>query len=215
MFTPEFNIYDQGILLLVGLIAIYLLVRFFNRYGEKKGRYDIYYMVSFAVLLIAGVLLIIFTYSALDNQLVEIVGVLIPTGLALGLVAQFFEQYEKPFLGFVLVGLIAIAITRFAMPGTTLATITLVIVHAFSGFLILVLPFLAAKQGKTRNAFVSVSLGGLLIDAGGMALAFLAIGKQFLFFSGDLVLTILAPLLLLMVIAFAYGFTRDFQHQAA
>jgi hypothetical protein len=215
MFTPEFNIYDQGILLLVGLIAIYLLVRFFTRYSNKKLRYDIYYMVSFAVLLVAGLLLIILTYSALDNPLVEIVGVLIPTGLALGLVAQFFDKYETPFQGFALVGLVAVAITRLTMRESTIATIVLVIVHAFSGFLVLVLPFLAARLGKTRGAFVSVSLGGLLIDVGGMALAFLATGRELFFFSADMVLTVLAPLLLLMVLAFAYGFARDFQHQAA
>lgn len=215
MFSPEFNIYDQGILLLVGLVAIYLLVRFFTRYSNQKLRYDIYYMVSFAVLLVAGLLLIILTYSALDNPLVEIVGVLIPTGLALGLVAQFFDKYETPFLGFALVGLVAVAITRLTMRESTIATIVLVIVHAFSGFLVLVLPFLAARLGKTRGAFVSVSLGGLLIDVGGMALAFLATGRELLFFSEDVVLTVLAPLLLLMVLAFAYGFGRDFKYQAA
>nr|MBN1228381.1 hypothetical protein [Anaerolineae bacterium] len=213
MFLPEFNIFDQILLLLTGLVAIYLLWRFFTRYRKEKKLYDIYYMVAFAVLLVAGLLLIFFGYGQLDSPLVEIVGVLIPAGLALGLITQFYEKYSKPYLIFVLVFVVLVAITRFVLTG--LGTPVLVIIHAISGLVILVAPILAVKAGKTRGAFASVSLGGLLIDAGGMALAFLAIGKQLLFFSGDLVMSILAGLLLLMSLAFAYGFVRDIRHNMA
>ena len=42
-----------------------------------------------------------------------------------------------------------------------------------------------------------------------VALAFLSVDSQLLFFSEEFVFTILAPLLLLMSLAFAWGFTKD------
>jgi hypothetical protein len=54
-----------------------------------------------------------------------------------------------------------------------------------------------------------VGIGGALIGLGGIALAFLSLGSQFLFFSQQFVLMILAPLLFLMSLAFAWGFMKD------
>jgi len=54
-----------------------------------------------------------------------------------------------------------------------------------------------------------VGVGGALIGIGGIALAFLISGAQLLFFSTEIVLTILAPLLLLMTLAFAWGFVKE------
>ena len=53
-----------------------------------------------------------------------------------------------------------------------------------------------------------VAIGGILIGAGGIALAFLKAGKQFLFFSQDVVMAILAPLLLVMALFFTWGFMK-------
>jgi hypothetical protein len=49
----------------------------------------------------------------------------------------------------------------------------------------------------------------MLIGIGGIALAFLTSGSQLLFFSTEVVLMILAPLLLLMTLAFTWGFVKD------
>lgn len=201
------TIFDRIVLLLTGLAAIYLLWRFVRRFRHQHQRHDIYYSVSFGVLLVAGLLLITFTYSALASPLVVIVAVLIPAGLALGLISEFFPMYEKAFAIFAGVGLAAIAITRFTGP-EWLATVVLVIVHAASGLVILGLPAWAISQKITPTGFIWVSVGGLLIDAGGMALAFLKAGSQLLFFSETVVFTILAPLLLLMTLSFARGFSR-------
>ncbi|MBK5107088.1 MAG: hypothetical protein JJE12_03115 [Anaerolineales bacterium] len=57
--------------------------------------------------------------------------------------------------------------------------------------------------------FLVGRVGGALIGIGGIALAFLTAGTQLLFFDRALVLQILAPLLLLMTLAFTWGFTRD------
>jgi hypothetical protein len=51
-------------------------------------------------------------------------------------------------------------------------------------------------------------VGGVLISVGGIALAFLKTGSQLLFFSAEAVFAILAPLLLLMTLAFTWGFVK-------
>jgi len=202
------TLFDRIILLATGLVAIYLLWRFLTRYRKARKMHDIYYMVSFGVLLVAGLLLIAFTYDALASPWVVIVAVLIPAGLSLGLVAEFCPKCEKAYLVFALLGLIAIAITRFTGPAG-LATTVLVIVHSVAGLLVFVLPILAIRQGKAPGAFIWVTVGGVLIGLGGIALAFLKTGRQLLFFSEGLVFTILAPLLLLMALAFAWGFVKQ------
>ncbi len=81
--------------------------------------------------------------------------------------------------------------------------------HAIAGLTIVIVPFLACKAGdKVQKGFGLVALGGILIGLGGMALAFLKAGKQLLFFSGEFVMLILAPLLLLMALAYAFGFMK-------
>ena len=69
---------DRLFLLAAGLVAIYLIWRFYDHYRKSTKSRNIYYIISFAVLLVAGLLLIIFTYDALESPLVIIVAVLIP-----------------------------------------------------------------------------------------------------------------------------------------
>ncbi len=202
------NLIDQIILLATGLVAIYLLWRFFSHYQSSKATSDIAYLVSFAVLLVAGLLLIFLSYSVLANPLVVIVAVLIPAALSLGLVSELLPKYAKPYLAFAIVGLLAVALTRFTGP-PALATIVLIIVHSVAGLLIVGLPLWAVMQKKARSGFIGVAIGGVLIGVGGIALAFLKLGSQLLFFSQALVLAILAPLLLLMTLAFAWGFAAE------
>jgi len=207
------GIFDRLVLLLTGLVAIYLIWRFFGRYRQTGKMADIYYMIGFGVLLVAGLLLIAFTYAALENPLVVIVAVLIPAGISLGLVAEFLPQYEKGYLTFALIGLVLISITRFTGPAG-LATVVLVIVHSIAGLLIFGLPLWAVKQNKAPSGFELVTVGGTLIGLGGIALAFLKTGGQLLFFSGPFVMAILAPLLLLMTLAFTWGFVKNLLAEA-
>jgi len=67
-------------------------------------------------------------------------------------------------------------------------------------------PFFAKGAPK---GFYWVGIGGVLIGLGGIALAFITNGAQLLFFSPSFVMLILTPLLLLMTLAFTYGFVRD------
>ena len=207
------GIFDRLVLLLTGLVAIYLIWRFYRRYRQTEKMHDIYYIIGFGVLLVAGLLLIAFTYAALGNPLVVIVAVLIPASISLGLVAEFLPQYEKRYLTFALIGLVLITITRFTGPAG-LATVVLIIVHSAAGLLIFGLPLWAVKQGKAPSGFELVTVGGTLIGLGGIALAFLKTGGQLLFFSGAFVMAILAPLLLLMSLAFAWGFVKNILSEA-
>jgi len=200
------TILDRIILLLTGIIAIYMLWHFFKKQKDSKTAFPchIFYMISFAVLLVAGLLLIFFGWKALGNDLVAIVAGLIPFGLAVGLVSRFYDKFTKNFMLILVVGLVLIAITRFANL-ITLGKIVYPLFHAIAGLTIFFVPLIVVKKGQMKNAFAFVTLGGTLIGLGGIALAFISAGKQLLFFSPTLVTTILAPLLFLTTLCFAIG----------
>jgi len=200
------GILDRIVLLATGLVAIYLIVRFIKHYRQAERHLpDVYYLIGTVVLLVAGLLLIFFGYNVLASPLVVIAATLIPAGLAMGLVAELHPRYEKGFMVFLAVGIIVLATTRFTGP-PALATIVLIIVHSVAGLTIFILPIMAVSRGRVHGGFIGVTVGGALIGLGGIALAVLKSGSQLLFFSADFVFTILAPLLLLMTLAFTWGF---------
>ncbi len=201
---------DRIILLVTGLVALYLVLRL-GRKEEKpagSGRQRIYYAAAFAVLLVAGLLLIALGYGILANPLVVIVAALIPACLSLGLVADLGPRWEVAYGVFALLGLGAIAVTRF-VGAPVLGTIVLALVHSVAGLLIFILPLVAAAKKVRPWSFAWVTVGGTLIGIGGIALAMLKTGHPIL--SAGLIQTILAPLLLLMTVAFALGFVRGRQ----
>lgn len=201
----EITLLDRGLLLITGLIALYLVSFFLKLKSSTKSSYPLYYAVSFGVLLVAGLLLIGLGYGILANPLVVIVSALIPLTLSLGVVAQLYPAQEKSYLGFVVVGLAAIAVTRFVGPAG-LATAVLAIVHSVAGLIIFFAPLSASSKGAVDRSFAWVTVGGALIGIGGIALAMLKAGKPIL--SANVIFTILAPLLLLMAGSFAYGFVK-------
>jgi hypothetical protein len=204
------NWFDRITLLATGLVAIYLLYLFYKDYRTTKSPADISYLVGFGVLLVAGLLLIAFTYDALDNPLVVIVSYLIPAGISLGLVAQFYPQFGRYYLAFVILGLVLIGVARIGEM-EDLGRIVLPIFHTFAGLIIFFLPMVVVRQKRAPAGFLWVSVGGVLIGLGGIALAFVRAGRQFLFFSEEVVFAILGPLLMLMVLAFAWGFIKELQ----
>ncbi|MEE8567103.1 MAG: hypothetical protein V3S81_00730 [Anaerolineales bacterium] len=197
--------YDRIILLVTGLAALYLTWRFYTRYSKEKKLYDIYYMMGFLVLLVSGLLLIWQGWGALASPYVLTVATLIPLGISMGLMNQYFPKWKKAYSWFALVGLLAIAYT--SITGHDLKRLAVPIFHGVAGLIIFLGPFLV--KDKAPKGFWWVGIGGLLIGIGGIALAFLTSGKQLLFFSQDVVLMIMAPLLLLMTLAFAAGFVKQ------
>ena len=201
------KLFDQIVLLATGLVAIYLLWRFYSRYAKTKKLHDIYYMMGFAVLLVSGLLLIFLGYDILASPYVLTVASLIPLGISMGLMNQFFPEYKKIYSWFALIGLLAIAVT--SITGSPLKKIAVPLFHGVAGLIIFLGPILVERAGRARKGFFFVGVGGALIGLGGIALAFLSAGGQLLFFSQAFVLMILAPLLLLMALAFAWGFMKD------
>jgi len=199
------NWFDRIVLLLTGSVAAYLVWRFWMRYTKGKKLFDLYYIMGFAVLFVSGVLLIIQGYGILGSPFVLTVASLIPLGISMGMVEQYYIGWKKAFKWFALVGFLAIAISSFA-GWNLIRKISVPLFHGVAGLIIFLGPFFAKGAGR---GFWWVGIGGLLIGLGGIALAFLSVGAQLLFFSQSFVLTILAPLLLLMTLAFTFGFVKD------
>jgi hypothetical protein len=201
------NLFDRIILLATGLVAVYVLWRFYGRCRQERALHDLYYALSFLVLLVSGLLLIIMGWGILASPFVLTVASLIPLGISLGLMNQFVPRYKKYYAWFALVGLLAIAIT--SVGGMSLRRIAVPLFHSVAGMIIFLLPIKLSIEKKAPGGFWWVGVGGALIGVGGIALAFLVSGAQLLVFSQEVVLAILAPLLLCMTLAYAWGFTRE------
>ena len=196
---------DNLFLLLIGGLVAYLLFRFWGRYSKDKKLFDVYYMMGFAVLLVSGLLLITLGLGILASPYVLTVASLIPLGISMGIVEEYFPQWKKAYKWFALIGFLAIAVS--AIGGfDMLKKISVPVFHGVAGLVIFLGPFLAKSAPK---GFWWVGIGGVLIGLGGIALAFISVGAQLLFFSPAFVMMILTPLLLLMTIAFTIGFVKD------
>jgi hypothetical protein len=192
-------------LLLTGLLAAYLLWRFYQRWMVNKKLFDLYYGMGFLVLLVSGLLLIFLGLDILSSPYVLTVASLIPLGISIGIIEEYFPRYKKVYKWFALVGIAAIAISSIASLDV-IKKISVPLFHGVAGLVIFLGPFLAKEAPK---GFWWVGVGGALIGLGGIALAFISAGEQLLFFSPEFVKMILTPLIFLMTLAFTYGFTRD------
>ncbi|MEW6032119.1 MAG: hypothetical protein AB1645_04450 [Bacillota bacterium] len=203
---------DRLLLAAAGVVALYMVIHFLGTRrktaGEAAPAFPLYYATSFAVILVAGLLLIAFGYGSLANPLVVIAAALIPLALSLGLVGELHPDREKAYLLFAAVGLAAIAVTRFVGPAG-LATVVLAAVHSVAGLVIFFLPLAAWRGGRRPAVFALVTVGGTLIGIGGIALAFLKVGAPIL--PAAVIFAILAPVLFLMTASFAWGLLRGGQ----
>ena len=195
---------DIIFLLLTGLIAAYLCWYFFRRYQLHKALHNLYYLMGFAVLLVSGLLLIFLGLGILSSPYALTVASLIPLGISMGLAEEYFPAWKKYFKWFAVIGFLAIAVTSIGGMDT-LKKIVVPLFHGVAGLVIFIGPFVAKGAPK---GFWWVGIGGVLIGLGGIALAFISLDKQLLFFSPTFVMLILTPLLFLMTGAFALGFAK-------
>jgi hypothetical protein len=195
---------DIAFLLLTGLIAAYLCWYFYQRYNLNKALHNLYYLMGFAVLLVSGLLLIFLGLDILSSPYVLTVASLIPLGISMGVAEEYYPSWKKSFKWFAVVGFLAIAITSIGGMDT-LKKIAVPLFHGVAGLVIFLGPFFAKRAPK---GFWWVGIGGMLIGLGGIALAFISVGAQLLFFSPSFVMLILTPLLFLMAGAFALGFAK-------
>jgi hypothetical protein len=196
---------DIIFLLLTGLLAAYLCWYFYQRYTAHKALHNLYYLMGFAVLLVSGLLLIFLGLDILSSPYVLTVASLIPLGISMGVAEEYYPAWKKPFKWFAVIGFLAIAVTSIGGMDT-LKKIAVPLFHGVAGLVIFLGPFFAKGAPK---GFWWVGIGGLLIGIGGIALAFLSVGKPLLgIFTAELVMLILTPLLFLMAGAYALGFAK-------
>ncbi len=205
----EITVFDRIILLLTGIVALYLVYSFYNEYKTYKTEksYNLWYIASFAVLFVAGLLIALFGFGVLSLAFIKIVATIIPFGIALGLVREFYPKYNRYYLIFLIFGFVLILI---ASIGAFQTKVVYPVFHAIAGLTIFLLPVWVARAKLAPAKFIWVGVGGALIGIGGIALASLGFGKPLLgIFTEEVVFTILTPILLLMSLSFAWGFQED------
>ncbi len=142
---------DNLFLLLTGLIAAYLLWRFYTRWSKEKKLYDLYYGMGFLVLLVSGLLLIFLGLGILASPYVLTVASLIPLGISMGLAEEYFPQWKKDFKWFALIGFLAIAIS--SIGGMDIVKkISVPLFHGVAGLVIFLGPFFAKKARRRASA---------------------------------------------------------------
>ena len=189
------------LLLLTGLLAAYQIVVGIENLASLPVAA---YTIGFGVLLLAGLLLMIIGFEALDSPVVAVVSTVIPLSLSLGLVWEHIPAWRQAYLAFAVLGFLAIAFTRLLPIPGRLPTITLAIVHGIAGLTIFLLPIALAARGAAAPAFALVGVGGALIGLGGLLLSFLKAGAPIV--PKSVILGLLPVLLLLMSAAFVVGF---------
>jgi hypothetical protein len=193
--------FDRILLLATGLLAAWQVAVGVN---GAEALPMIAYTVAFGVLLVAGLLLIILGFDVLESPIVVIVSTLIPLSLSLGLVWEHLAAYRTVYLVFVIVGFLAILLTRLIPLRNKLPVMVLAFVHGIAGLTIFLLPIIWSLTGRATHGFALVGIGGALIGVGGILLALLKAGKPLL--SRLTILKVLPILLLLMTAAFVAGF---------
>jgi uncharacterized membrane protein YjjP (DUF1212 family) len=196
----KMTVLDRILLLVTGLLAAYQVVVGVDNLDTLA---MVSYTISFGVLLVACLLLIILGWEILDSSLVVIVSTIIPLSLSLGLVSEYVPDFTTAYLVFVVVGFLAVVLTRYSAPGKV-AVIVLAVVHGIAGMIIFLLPIVLSIRGETNPGFALVGVGGALIGIGGLLFSFLKTGKPIL--SKETLLSVLPWLLLLMTTCFVVGF---------
>jgi hypothetical protein len=197
----KISILDRILLLVTGLLAMYQIAFVIDDFSALP---LITYTIAFGVLLVAGLLIIILGFEVLDSPVVVIVSTIIPLTLSLGLVWQHLASFRTLYLVFVIIGFLAIVITRSFLMPSKFPTIVLAFVHGVAGMTIFLLPIILSMQGQANPLFSLVGIGGALIGVGGLLLSFLKVGKPIL--SRETILKVLPGLLLLMTLCFVIGF---------
>lgn len=192
---------ERTLLLITAVLAAYQVTVGINGLENVP---IIAYTIAFGILLVAGLLLIILGFEALDSPIVVVVSTIIPLSLSLGLIWEYLPAWRTAYLIFAVTGFILIVITRLLPMKGKFKTIVLAVIHGIAGMIIFLLPSTLAANGTVRSGFALVGLGGALIGLGGLLLSFLKAGKPII--ARETILRILPWLLLMMTAAFVAGF---------
>jgi len=86
------NMVHVAILLVVGVVALIVGLMFIQNYLVNKNLTHLLWAISFLVLFVAGLLIIWDGFTVLDEPLIQIVAVLIPACLAIGLLHVIWAE---------------------------------------------------------------------------------------------------------------------------
>ncbi|MEB3860438.1 MAG: hypothetical protein LRS43_04435 [Desulfurococcales archaeon] len=139
--------------------------------------------------------------EALENPLTPFIGALYPGFLASGIIAAN-TGYWRPYVAFVIAMLALMSIGK-ASGVEALMGASEGILHSVSGLVIIFMPLYYVYKKISPSISVLVSVGGLLISIGGVALASIAAGSPLL--PPDLVISILHPVLFLSALTISLG----------
>ncbi len=197
------TIVDRLLLLFAGLLAAFQIAVGIEGLSAFP---TVAFSIAFGVILVSVLIIIILGIEILDSPMVVIISTLIPVNLAVGLIWQHFPSIVFFFLGFMLLGLFFIIITRIQSQNNKLSLALLIVVHGISGLIIFLLPIhLIVTQLATPN-LIFVSLGGALMSAAGVLLALLKSGKPIL--SRTTIFRLFPWLLFAMTLVFVLGFVH-------
>ena len=196
----QISILDRILLILTALLAAHQVVIGIDGLGTLAVAS---YTIAFGVLLLACLLLVIFGFEIFDSSLVLIVSTIIPVSLSLGLVAEHLPLITPVYLVFSVLGVTAVAFTRYVTPGR-IATVVLILVHGVAGLNIFLLPIILSLRGEMPIGYALVGVGGALMGLGGLLLSFLKTGRPIL--PRTTILSVLPGLLFLTTLLFTIGF---------
>lgn len=192
---------DRALLLVMVLLSAYQIVVGIDDLSTAPMAA---YTVAFGVLLVAGLLLIILGFDALDAPVVVILSTILPVSLSLGLVWEYLPAYGVFYSVFSVLGFSAVVLSRSLMPAGRIPALVITLVHGTAGMIIFLLPLVIAVQSAIPPLFALVGLGGALIGCVGLLLSFLKTGRPIL--PREVILKIFPLLLLLTCACFVTGF---------
>ncbi|MEM3614384.1 MAG: hypothetical protein QW158_04815 [Nitrososphaerales archaeon] len=160
------------------------------------------WLLSFILLFVLTTLISLSGLDVISAPFVYLLASLIPSFLACGLIyATLGSRWGKYYLTYTL--LLFIVFTYASIVGGIPKTPLILLLHVPSGFIIVILPFVAVVLRISELTALFVSIGGLLIGVGGVALATIQFGAPLL--PQELVNMVFAPLFLIVTIMFAAG----------
>lgn len=178
-----------------GVLSLAAALYLFYSYACGKELADVFAAAGLVVYFVLALLLAMQGLKALESPLVAPLGALVPLSISLSVFKLIFPKWWRYYAVFVIIGVVAITAARPAVP----------VIHSVAGLVIFLFPIYAVAKRLMPVHFVGVSLGGLAIGVGGVALASAAMARPIL--PIELVVALLPWILLLTVVFFAYGFT--------
>lgn len=195
----KISVFNRIVFLFTGFLAGYKVVGGMQPYSELT---TFYYTVAFGTLVLASILLMLLGFEILESNGVLIVAAFIPVGLSLGMVNQYLPQIHLYFLIISIIGIVAVAFSRFFVSERT-AVLVLTMVHGIAGIVVVWIPLVLVLNGTLSALALLISLGGMIIGAEGLLLASFRMGKRFV--APEKIFAFFPTVLFMVSLAFVIG----------